>query len=83
MQENSPAEIPGVRCVHLRTKAMYIPEFAAVAFTGDGDEDENSDVVCWCNRTGSELGPDREPAASAPCRDPARECFRTTVLPSV
>ncbi len=67
------------RCAHLRTKAMYIPEFAAAAFTGATGEETNPDVVCWCNRTGGEIGPDREPAAPAPCRDPARECYRTTV----
>ena len=84
MSENSPALPSGPRCVHLRTKAMYIPEFAAVAFSGAGGEEEDSDVVCWCNRTGGEIGPDREPAASGACRETARECYRLSMnLPSV
>ena len=83
MSENSPAPVSalGPRCAHLRTKAMYIPEFAAGAFTEAGNgEEENPDVVCWCNRTGGEIGPDREPAAHAMCRDTARECYRATVV---
>ena len=79
MQQNSPDP----RCVHLRTKAMYIPEFAPAAFTGSGTEAENPDAVCWCNRTGGEIGPDREPAALSPCRDTARECYRASVMYSV
>lgn len=80
MQEHLPATsavTPGPRCVNLRTKAMYIPEFAAVAFSQPGEADDNPDVVCWCNRTGGELGPDRDPAALEPCRDSSRECYRS------
>ena len=78
MSENSPAPVSmlGPRCVHLRTKAMYIPEFAAGAFAAEDGDGDNPDVVCWCNRTGGEVGPDREPAAPTPCWDNQRECYR-------
>ena len=41
----------------------------------------DSDVLdasnhCWCNRTMTILGPDREPAHPEDCRD-QRECFQS------
>jgi hypothetical protein len=56
------------RCRHLRTKAIYISAQADNAFN------EESEPLCWCNQTFSELGPDDAPVHPAVCLR-LRACF--------
>lgn len=56
------------RCLHLRAKGLYIPEFAPEAF------EDGQPAGCWCNRTFRETGPDGEPVAPFIC-DSTRPCY--------
>ena len=63
-------EVLEVRCVHLRTKAAYLP------FPQQADLENPFDTaVWWCSRTCRALGPDGSTAAPGSCDLPGRECY--------
>ncbi len=62
---------PGPRCLHLRSKGMYInaglPEGQEIA--GDGH--------FWCGRNQAARGPDDRPCDGTTCTDMSRTCYET------
>ncbi len=61
------------RCVHLRTKSMYVPALAQ-GQTTQAEEQPPLSSHSWCNRTLTETGPDEKPVGPQVC-DPSRSCF--------
>jgi hypothetical protein len=54
------------RCIHLRTKGLYIDTIREAAF--------EEQALCWCNKTLTEIGPDDEPVGPKIC-DGQRGCY--------
>jgi hypothetical protein len=69
---NSPKIVPGVHCIKLRTKGMYVQSVV------DPDEakfyDAADTAAYWCVMTQSGLGPDREPVRPDTCCGGRRCC---------
>ena len=64
-----------VRCVWLRTKAMYLP------IPPEGTPVNPLSTAIWsCLRTGEALGPDARPACDGDCDRPGRSCYEGPVL---
>jgi hypothetical protein len=69
-------EVARVRCVWLRTKAMYLnlPDPGV-------PENEHSTAYWWCLRNGEALGPDGRAACPGDCDRPGRSCYEPPVRP--
>ncbi len=63
-------KVTRVRCVWLRTKAMYLNPPQAGA-----DAPAHSDPAWWCHRSGDAFGPDGHVACSPACDRPGRACY--------
>ena len=68
---NSPKVTPGVHCLKLRTKQMYIN--AVVDPTAPTEYDSNDGSAYWCVLTQTAFGPDRQPVRPDSCCD-GRDC---------
>ena len=63
-----------VRCVWLRTKAMYLP------MPDEGTPINPLSTAIWsCLRTAEALGPDGRQACEGDCDRPGRSCYESPV----